>query len=160
MRSIIIGKMEQIGLMTARKERDRLKTKLAIGLDPLAQRRIAAEEERVRLQEAQQAAVARRAAVAAKRETARRERLTFTKVANEWIEGMRKRWRDDHAGQTVQSLIDHIYPHIGDKPTDALRTSNVLGVIDNLLAAGKVETARRVRQRLGAVFDTPVLRTR
>lgn len=63
-RSIIIGKIERIGLATARKERDRLKTKLASGLDPLAQRRIAGEQERVRLQEAQQAAVARRAAVA------------------------------------------------------------------------------------------------
>jgi integrase len=152
-RSIIIGNFPEIGLPTARKNRDALSAGLAHGRDPLDQRRIAVEEQRAKLDKAKEAAAARRAAVVAKREVAKRQNLTFKKIAEEWIGSMEKHWTDDHGHQTVQSLQDHVYEHIGDKAIDSVTTGDVLHVIDRLLAEKKVETARRVRQRLDAVFE-------
>ena len=45
----MLGPFPRIGLKDARDERARLRALLADGLDPLAQRRIAAEEERTKL---------------------------------------------------------------------------------------------------------------
>jgi integrase len=74
-------------------------------------------------------------------------------VADEWVEGMRSHWTAKHADQHVESLEDHVYPALGKKSIEAVPNSDVLDVIAKLLATGKVETARRVRQRLDAVFE-------
>jgi len=152
-RSIVIGRIDEIGLMEARKERDRLSRMLGDGLDPVAQRHIVVEEERARLQRAKEAAAARRAAATARREAAKREQLTLSRVADDWVTGMRRHWTPKHAEQIVQSLRDHVYGHLGERPIEALKSSEVLDVIDKLLANGNVETARRVRQRLDAIFE-------
>ena len=150
---IVVGDVAKIGLAAARDECLRLKALRADGQDPLAQRSIACEEERRLLVAAKEAAATRRAAMSAKREATKRERLTFSKVADEWVESMRNHWTTKHAEQNLQSLEDHVYPVLGKKPIYMLTTPDVLDVIDKLITAGKVETARRIRQRMDAVFE-------
>lgn len=49
-------------------------------------------------------------------------------------------------------------PVIGAKPIRTVGTADILTVLQRLLAEGKAETARRVRQRLAGVFQFAVLR--
>lgn len=85
LRAVILGKWEDIRLKEAQKERDRLRGQLVDGLDPLAQRRIAAEEEQAKLEAARTAATARKAA-------AKREALTVRSVADAWVLNTRALW--------------------------------------------------------------------
>ena len=148
LKRIIVGNAEA----AAREKCSRLKAMRADGLDPLAQRGIAAEEERARLRAAKEAVAARRAAVRVRQEAVSRERLTLAKVADEGVQSMRSHWTVKHTEQNIQSLEDHVYPMLGTKSIHAVTTADVLDVIDKLLAAGKVETGRRVLHRMDGVF--------
>jgi len=44
-------------------------------------------------------------------------------------------------------------PEIGGKPIASVDPGDILGLLDKLIADGKIESARRVRQRLDAVFE-------
>jgi integrase len=149
--AIVLGQCDRMGLRAARDERDRLRVTLADGLNPIAQRRIAAEEERAKLEAARTAAAARKAA-------AKRDGLTVRKVADAWVKDTRATWTAKHADQIEQSLRDHVYPEIGDRPMASVEAVHILNLLDKLLADGKTETARRVRQRLDAVWEYAGLR--
>ncbi|QET03905.1 tyrosine-type recombinase/integrase (plasmid) [Cupriavidus pauculus] len=53
---------------------------------------------------------------------------------------------------------NHVLPIIGAKPMRTIGTAGILTVLQKMLAEGKAETARRVRQRLAGVFQFAVLR--
>jgi integrase len=146
LRAIVLGGCKEMGLKDARDERDRLRAKLADGLDPLAQRRIAAEEQQAKLAVAKATAAARKVA-------ATREALTVKVVADAWVADTRSHWTAKHADQVEQSLRDHVYPDLGSKPIAEIEPGDILDLLGKLLADSKVETARRVRQRLDAVFE-------
>ena len=146
LRAIVLGSCEHMGLKEARDERDRLRGKLKDGLDPLAQRRIAAEEQRAKLSVVKAVATARRA-------KAKLEALTLRVVAESWVTDTRTHWTAKHTDQVEQSLRDHVYAELGTKPVGDIEPGDILDLLDKLLAAGKVETARRVRQRLDAMFE-------
>jgi integrase len=146
LRAIVLGGYGDMGLKEARDERDRLRAMLADGLDPKDQRRIAAEEQRVRLAVVRAASAERKAA-------AKRSATTVKVVAEEWVAQSKAHWTAKHLHQIEQSLRDHVYPDIGNKPVGDIDPANVLDLLGKLLAGGKVETARRVRQRLDAVFE-------
>ncbi len=149
--AVVIGNVNKCGLAEARKERDRLRGLLAQGRNPSAQRRIAAEEQKLRLAEVKAAASQRKA-------EAKRAMLTLRVVADAWIAGNRDVWTLKHAEQVEQSFRDHVYPTLGNKPITNVEAGHVLDLLGGLLAEGKVETARRVRQRLDAVFEHAGLR--
>jgi integrase len=78
---------------------------------------------------------------------------TFREAAAKVIAAHSKTWRNQkHAVQWSSTLEAYVFPHVGDRPV-----SEVTGpMIRNLLAEiwlSKPETARRVRQRIGAVLD-------
>ena len=104
--AIVLGNCKDMGLKDARDERDRLRAKLADGLDPLAQRRIAAEDEQAKLTVAKAAATARKA-------EAKRDALTLKVVADAWVADTRVHWTQKHVEQVEQSLRDHVYPQLG-----------------------------------------------
>ena len=62
-------------------------------------------------------------------------------------------WRDRGRAEAQwhASLRDYAYPVMGSKPVDKITTSDVLAVLVPIWHA-KAETARRVRQRIGAVM--------
>lgn len=157
-RARVLGTVESMGLKAARGERDRLKTLIAAGLDPAAEKHVARERQRAELSAALQAKAARRAAEAAARLHDARQALTVKAVAEAWIASARNHWTPKHVEQVEQSLADHVYSKIGDRPIEGIAPVDVLDVMEKLLADGKVETARRVRQRLDAVFEFAGLR--
>jgi integrase len=139
-------------LKAARVERDRQRALLSEGLDPTAQKKLAAEEERTAL-------VAAKAAKAQLREKARQRKaelaraaLTVSVVGEKWTRDMRTHWSSRHADQTEQSLRDHVYPVIGNTPIADVEPADILVLLSGMLADGKIETTRRVHQRLDALF--------
>ena len=62
-------------------------------------------------------------------------------------------WRNrKHAAQWISTLQTYAYPVIGDMKVDAIRKIDVLACLTPIWTA-KPETARRVRQRMRAVFS-------
>lgn len=77
---------------------------------------------------------------------------TFEVVADEWIAKKSKKWTEGHVEQNRQSLRDYAFPKIGKRPISALTAQDIMQVLDPIERAGKLETLRRVRQRVGSVF--------
>lgn len=146
LRAVVLGNWPEMGIANARKERDRVRVQLRGGIDPIAQRRIAAEEQRARLAEVRAASAERKAA-------AKRIATTLKVVAEEWVAQSKAHWTPKHLHQVEQSLRDHVYTDIGSKPACDIEPAHILDLLGKLLAEGKVETARRVRQRLDAIFE-------
>src|SRR3546814_6881292 len=78
---------------------------------------------------------------------------TFREATAKVLAAHRKTWKNEkHEAQWQQSLRDYAFPHIGN-----VRVNEITGpMIRNLLSEiwlSKPETARRVRQRVGAVLN-------
>ncbi len=82
---------------------------------------------------------------------------TFEKAAAMVIGIHRPSWKPGgkSAAQWEASLRDYVFPRIGDKRVDQVTTADVMAVL-LALWNDKPETARRVRQRIGAVMKWAV----
>lgn len=147
------GRKPALGVKAARARRDEIAAGRNRGLDPILARKI----ERERQHEELRAARAQRARIDAERAQAQlateRGAITVQTVAEKWIAGNRPHWSTGHAHQCEQSLTDHVYRVIGTRHPESVEPADILDLIDGMLAEGHVETARRVRQRLDAVFE-------
>ena len=78
---------------------------------------------------------------------------TFSEASLIVIENRRGTWRNHkHAAQWSSTLETYAYPIIGKKPVDRVNTADILSVLTPIWV-DKHETATRVRQRLGTIFD-------
>ena len=78
---------------------------------------------------------------------------TFAEASQKVIESRRRTWRNHkHAAQWSSTLETYAYPIIGKTPVDRVTTSDILSVLTPIWV-DKHETATRVRQRLGTIFD-------
>ena len=81
---------------------------------------------------------------------------TFRKAAKRTFEANRPRWRNDkHAASWMQTLERYAMPALGHLTVDAIDREAVLGVLTPIWGE-KPETARRVRQRIGAIMKWAV----
>jgi integrase len=124
-----------------------------MGLGPLhtvslAEARVAATTARKALLDGIDPLDARRAALAAKAGIP-----TFSEAATEYIAEQRKGWTNPkHADQWTNTLETYAMPTIGQKPVDAIDTTDLLAILRPIWET-KTETATRVRQRIEAVLD-------
>lgn len=81
-----------------------------------------------------------------------RTAASFETLARRWHEHMRRRWTAVHAGDVLASLERDVLPAIGAMPLAAITPPVVLGALRLVEQRGRLETARRVRQRISAVF--------
>ena len=77
---------------------------------------------------------------------------TFEKVAREWHENVKATWSEVHAADVLRSLERDIFPEIGSTPIAKITTPMVLAAIQEIEKRGSIETGRRCRQRVSAVF--------
>ena len=77
---------------------------------------------------------------------------TFEAIGRRWHAHMLARWTPVHAGDVLGSLERDIFPAIGAMPIRAITAPVVLGALRLVEQRGRLETARRVRQRISAVF--------
>ena len=78
---------------------------------------------------------------------------TFEMVAREWHALQRERWTDRHAEDVIDSLVRNVFSDMGSLPIGAIGAPAVLDVLRGVEARGSIETARRIRQRISAVFS-------
>lgn len=120
---LTFGQWPEISLDVARQRADRARERLARGEDP----RECDVDEAVKVR-------------------------AFEYVSRDWFEQRRARWSATHAVDVMASLERDIFPAIGAMPIGAITTPVVLSALRRLEQRGRLETARRVRQRISGVF--------
>lgn len=124
----VLGTYPGVGLKEARDLRDADKRLLREGKDPCV--------------EAKRAALAR--AVSSSD--------TFERVAREWHENMKPRWKPVHAADVIESLERDLFPDLGTLPLTSIDAPIVLATLRQVERRGAVETAHRLRQRVSSIF--------
>jgi integrase len=127
-RTLSIGPYPLIGLAEARAQRDEAKRKLLHGKDP---------------------GIAKRAEAAGR---LLEVRTTFEQVAREWHELNKSRWAKVHAQDVIESLERDAFPALGKLPITCIDAPTVLQALRKVEERPAIETAKRVRQRISAVF--------
>ena len=127
-KSMAFGAYPLVSLADARGKRDEAHTVLGEGRDPNVAKKLKIEE------------------------NIEAGRRTFERVAREWHENAKAQWARIHAADIIRSLERDVFPAIGALPIAQLTPPLVLGVLREIEARGSIETAKRIRQRISAVF--------
>lgn len=127
-KSMALGPYPVISLADARAKRDQAYATLIEGCDP---------------------AVERKLKINANREAGHQ---TFERVARQWHDNAKSQWARRHANDILRSLERDIFPQIGGIPIAQLTPPIVVAALREIEARGSIETAKRVRQRISAVF--------
>jgi integrase len=122
------GQPGHVGAKEARDQLDTIKGQLREGIDPGAARK------------------------AHKVARVDREEGAFEVVAREWHAKQSERWATGHAERVMGRWEDYVFPRIGAEPIRTLTGLQVLDVLQRIEAKGRVETAHRVKESLGAIF--------
>ncbi|KPF63251.1 tyrosine-type recombinase/integrase [Porphyrobacter sp. AAP60] len=77
---------------------------------------------------------------------------TFEQAAREWHLVQKPRWKPVHADDVITSLERDIFPHLGTMPMDVIDKPLLLSLLKKIEARGAIETARRVKQRIAAIY--------
>jgi integrase len=78
--------------------------------------------------------------------------MTFEQVARSWHARKQSGWAEAHAADVITSLERDVFAPIGAFPCDEISASDVRELLEVVEARGKIETARRLRQRIEAIF--------
>jgi integrase len=122
-----IGPYDAVGLLEARAARDAAKASLRDGRDPGIVKKLR------------------------KLSHATSNANTFEAIAREWHELNKSQWVDRHADDVITSLEREIFPTLGNVPITDIRAPEVIGLLRDVEKHAK-DTARRIRQRMSAVF--------
>jgi integrase len=125
---------------------------MALGIYPmvsLIEARAKRNEARALLDEGRDPAIEKKLKMEANIEAGRN---TFERVAREWHETVKSQWAAIHADDILRSLERDVFPPIGRFPISELTAPKVLETLRKIEDRGAIETARRVRQRISAVF--------
>jgi integrase len=132
--------LKAVPLAQARQKAAALYDRVAAGLDPLAERVVQAEAEKV--------------AVA----SAALQAITFREVAEEHIASHAAGWsHPKHKAQWVGSLASYAYPVIGALPVANVTTEHVMSVLRPLWHT-KPETATRLRGRIESILTAATVK--
>lgn len=83
----------------------------------------------------------------------KKEALTFWQAAERVHKQLLPTWRNQkHADTWLSTVRVYAKPEFGDRPIETVGTADVLAVLSPIWTK-KHETAKRLRQRLGTVFD-------
>lgn len=83
----------------------------------------------------------------------RKETLTFEEASRRLHAELSKTWRSEKHGKIwINAMQNHVFPTIGSSQIERLGTSEILSVLSPIWVDHH-ETARRLKQRIAAVFD-------
>lgn len=92
------------------------------------------------------------------RRMAERARVTFEAAARTWHAHKLGGWSAEHAGDVLDSLARDVFPAIGALALCEIESRDVLELLEAVEARGRIETARRLRQRISDVFALAISR--
>jgi len=125
---------------------------LHLGIHPmvsLVDARAKRDEARAQLQDGRDPGMVRKLKVEANIEAGR---TTFELVARAWHELSKPQWGAIHADDVLRSLERDVFPDIGKLPISELTPPTIFDVLKAVEDRGSIETAKRIRQRISAVF--------
>lgn len=76
----------------------------------------------------------------------------FESIARKWHEAQKSDWSDNHTQKVIVSLEKDIFPSLGKIPIEEITTPLLLDTLKQIEKRGAYEQARRVTQRVDAVF--------
>ncbi|MGY2735190.1 tyrosine-type recombinase/integrase [Sphingomonas sp. UYP23] len=130
---LTFGPYPDVKLSEARDRRDVARRQLREHQDPSGVRKRAQEER--------------------EREKAELAKLvTFEQAARDWYALQKVRWVPVHAEDVITSLERDVFPILGGKPLEKIDAQAVLAALRLVEDRGAIETAKRLRQRISAVF--------
>lgn len=132
-KSLRLGTYPDVSLSQAREQHIQARKQLAAGQDPAAAKQQAKQE--------RQAALLN----------------TFEHIAREWHGKQLHRWKPNHASRIMYYLENDVFPHIGNKPIFELGVKDIKAVTERIIERGAIETADKIRQWIGAIFDYATL---
>ena len=77
---------------------------------------------------------------------------TFEAIAREWHGMNNGHWVEQHAYDVLHSLERDVFHDLGSAPIKNITAANVISVLRKIENRPAAETARRIRQRMSAVF--------
>ncbi|MDQ0249224.1 integrase [Sphingomonas kyeonggiensis] len=77
---------------------------------------------------------------------------TFKVVAERWYQAQLGRWAKVNATKIAQAMQRDVYPEIGGLPLTDIDGPAVLAVLRKVEQRGAIDTAKRIRQHISAVF--------
>lgn len=122
------GPYPEVSLSDARDMRDAARKLIRAGVDPA-------------LEKKRQALKARVAAA-----------NDFETMARQWYELQKGRWTSVHAADVIRSLERDVFPTLGGMPIASIDAPMVLDTLRMIEQRSALETAKRIRQRISAVF--------
>ena len=129
-KTISLGSYPETSLAAARKKRDEARAMVQAEVDPSKVRQ---EEKQREKDEAQN---------------------TFEGVARKWFGEQSKIWSARHADSVIKRLEYNVFPFIGVEPIASITPKNLKNdALQRILDRGAIETAHRVKQICGQVFQ-------
>jgi integrase len=122
------GPYPEVTLARAREKRQDAKRLLADGIDPAVQRKADREEQAVKTEH------------------------TFSKIADELVEKLRREGKADTTLLKKQWLLDMARRDFGDVPIREIAPALILATLRKVEALGNYESAKRLRSTIGQVF--------
>jgi len=129
-----LGSYPDMSLKKARELTEAARSQVAEGVDP----KLAREEER-----------------AAQRYS---ENATLRKVAEEWFEVKKSEVTADYADDIWRSLELHVFNRLGETPVSQISAQTVIDVLRPVEKTGRLETVKRVIQRLNEIMNYAVIK--
>lgn len=133
--NIAFGTYPEVSLAAARERRRQARALLAENIDP-------------KLHQLEQIAIAQ-----AEQEASTN---TFERMAAKWLELKRHDVSEAYANDAWRSLELYVLPFIGSLPIDQIRAPKVIALLRALESDGKLETVRRLCQRINEILDYTV----
>jgi integrase len=137
-RTMGLGSIKDFTLGEARNRARKARQLVSDGIDPIDLRDKERDQRRSEREDLKAEALARR---------------TFQQCTDGYLASHAEHWRNaKHRAQWEGTLEKHVMPSIGDMPIDTIDRSHIVGIIEPLWHKTP-DTARRIRQRIEAVFD-------
>ena len=132
-KTLSIGKYPTVSLVEARAAAENARRLLVSGQDP-------SEAKQQEKRERQAAAL-----------------NTFESIARRWHSDNLIRWKENHAARVLRYFETDVFPVIGEMPIQEIRVSDIKTVLDGVMTRGVNNTAEKIREWTGAIFDYAVM---
>ena len=132
-KTLSIGKYPTVSLVEARQAAENARRLLVSGQDP-------SEAKQQEKRERQAAAL-----------------NTFESIARRWHSDNLVRWKENHAARVLRYFETDVFPVIGEMPIQEIRVSDIKTVLDGVMTRGVNNTAEKIREWTGAIFDYAVM---
>lgn len=131
----IVGRYPELSLKEAREDHQKAKSLVKQGIKPAQVRR---EIKQKNISEEN------------KKKDVRTK--SFQYIALEWIEQQREAWSPAHTQAVLDTLQNNVFGSIGAQAVDTIAPPDVLKILRKIESRGSLEIARKVLQRMNAVF--------